>query len=109
MDYDVIIVGAGPGGIFAAYELTKEDNGLKVAVFEAGKKLEERKCPIDGVKIKKTSQLLDNVYIVIFSPDDLKIVKDEPEKRRKFIDKELCQIKPSYYDNLSNYKKVQTL
>ena len=52
MDYDVIIVGAGPGGIFAAYELTKEDNGLKVAVFEAGKKLEERKCPIDGVKIK---------------------------------------------------------
>ena len=52
MDYDVIIVGAGPGGIFAAYELTKEDNGLKVAVFEAGKRLEERKCPIDGVKIK---------------------------------------------------------
>ena len=52
MDYDVIIIGAGPGGIFAAYELTKEDAGLKVAVFEAGKKLEERKCPIDGVKVK---------------------------------------------------------
>ena len=52
MDYDVIIIGAGPGGIFAAYELTKEDAGLKVAVFEAGKRLEERKCPIDGVKIK---------------------------------------------------------
>ena len=52
MDYDVIIIGAGPGGIFAAYELTKEDRGLKVAVFEAGKKLEERKCPIDGVKVK---------------------------------------------------------
>ncbi len=52
MDYDVIIIGAGPGGIFAAYELTKENNGLKVAVFEAGKKLEERKCPIDGEKIK---------------------------------------------------------
>ncbi len=52
MDYDVIIIGAGPGGIFAAYELTKEGRGLKVAVFEAGKKLEERKCPIDGVKVK---------------------------------------------------------
>ncbi len=52
MDYDVIIIGAGPGGIFAAYELTKEDKGLKVGVFEAGKKLEERKCPIDGDKIK---------------------------------------------------------
>ncbi len=52
MDYDVIIIGAGPGGIYAAYELTKSDKGLKVAVFEAGKRLEERKCPIDGVKIK---------------------------------------------------------
>lgn len=52
MDYDVIIIGAGPGGIFAAYELTKENTGLKVAVFESGKKLEDRKCPIDGDKIK---------------------------------------------------------
>ena len=34
MDYDVIIIGAGPGGIYAAYELTKEDRGLQVAVFE---------------------------------------------------------------------------
>ena len=52
MDYDVIIIGAGPGGIYAAYELTKDNNGLKVAVFEAGKRLEERICPIDGVKVK---------------------------------------------------------
>ena len=52
MDYDVIIIGAGPGGIYAAYELTKENNGLNVAVFEAYKRLEERKCPIDGVKVK---------------------------------------------------------
>ncbi|MCR5650120.1 MAG: NAD(P)-binding protein [Lachnospiraceae bacterium] len=52
MDYDVIIIGAGPGGIFAAYELTKNNTSLKVAVFEAGHSLEDRKCPIDGVKIK---------------------------------------------------------
>ena len=52
MDYDVIIVGAGPGGIFTAYELTKESKGLKVAVFELGKALDKRKCPIDGKKVK---------------------------------------------------------
>ena len=52
MDYDVIIIGAGPGGIYAAYELTKEDRGLRVAVFEAGNELHRRKCPIDGEKIK---------------------------------------------------------
>ncbi|SCW43333.1 hypothetical protein SAMN02910456_01096 [Ruminococcaceae bacterium YRB3002] len=51
-DYDVIIIGAGPGGIFSAYELVKKKPELKVAVFEAGKPLEQRKCPIDGVKIK---------------------------------------------------------
>lgn len=50
--YDVIIIGAGPGGIFAAYELVKKAPELKVAVFEAGNPLEKRKCPIDGKKIK---------------------------------------------------------
>lgn len=51
MKYDVIIIGAGPGGIFAAYELMKEKPELKVAVFEAGNELKKRKCPIDGDKI----------------------------------------------------------
>lgn len=50
--YDVIIIGAGPGGIFAAYELVKKSPGLKVAVFEAGNPLEKRKCPIDGKNVK---------------------------------------------------------
>ena len=45
-EYDVIIIGAGPGGIFSAYEL--KDSGLKVAVFEEGFPLERRRCPIDG-------------------------------------------------------------
>ena len=50
--YDVIIVGAGPGGIYAAYELAKSDKKLKVAMFDLGHSLEKRKCPIDGVKVK---------------------------------------------------------
>ena len=52
MNYDVIIIGAGPGGIFAAYELAKNKPELKVAVFEAGHALQKRHCPIDGDKIK---------------------------------------------------------
>ena len=50
--YDVIIIGAGPGGIFSAYELMKQATQLKVAVFEAGHALNRRKCPIDGDKVK---------------------------------------------------------
>ena len=50
--YDVIIIGAGPGGIFSAYELMKQDENLKIAVFDAGHSLEQRHCPIDGEKVK---------------------------------------------------------
>ena len=52
MKYDVIIIGAGPGGIFAAYELMQHKPQLKIAVFEAGHALSKRHCPIDGEKIK---------------------------------------------------------
>ena len=52
MDYDVIIVGAGPGGIFTAYELAKAERGLKIGVLELGKPLDKRHCPIDGKKVK---------------------------------------------------------
>ena len=52
MRYDIIIIGAGPGGIFSAYELAQRAPSLKVAVFEAGHALDKRHCPIDGEKIK---------------------------------------------------------
>ena len=51
MKYDVIIIGAGPGGIFSSYELVKLRPDLKIGVFETGNPLEKRKCPIDGKKI----------------------------------------------------------
>ena len=46
-NYDVIIIGAGPGGIFGAYELIEKNPDCKIAVFEAGHELAKRKCPID--------------------------------------------------------------
>ncbi len=52
MNYDIIIIGAGPGGIFSAYELCQRRPDLQVAVFEAGHPLARRRCPIDGDKIK---------------------------------------------------------
>ena len=51
--YDVTIVGAGPGGIFTAYELSKIAPQLNVAILEYGNPLEKRKCPIDGEKITR--------------------------------------------------------
>lgn len=51
--YDVIIIGAGPGGIFSAYELIEKNKNLKVAVFEAGNELSKRYCPLADKKVKE--------------------------------------------------------
>ena len=53
MTYDVVIIGAGPGGIFTAYELVKKAPGLKIAVIEEGNPLEKRKCPISEGKVSR--------------------------------------------------------
>ncbi|MBR2825058.1 MAG: NAD(P)/FAD-dependent oxidoreductase [Solobacterium sp.] len=51
MKYDVIIIGMGPGGIYSAYELVRNNKKLKIAMFDEGHSLEKRKCPIDGERI----------------------------------------------------------
>ena len=51
-NYDAVIIGAGPGGIFSAYELIKNKPELKIAVLEKGYPLNKRHCPIDGEKVK---------------------------------------------------------
>ena len=50
--YDVIIIGAGPGGIYSAWEMAMKKPELKIAVFEKGRELEKRKCPINGDTVK---------------------------------------------------------
>ncbi len=59
-----------------------------------------------GMKLTRSMDLLEEVYIVVFSPEDLRIIKEGPENRRRFMDRELCQIKPVYYSTLGNYKRV---
>jgi len=82
-------------------EKNEEPLELELLIKKEGKEVKK-----EGYKLLKNSEMLDNIYIVVFSPEDLRIVKDEPEKRRKFIDRELCQLKPIYYNNLSRYKKI---
>ena len=60
MKYDLLIIGAGPGGIFSAYEAMKLNPELKIGLFESGTSLEKRKCPIDGDKILCKLQILQH-------------------------------------------------
>lgn len=61
---------------------------------------------IDGLKIKKASELLGILNVVFFSPEDLSIIKNGPGERRRFVDMELCQLDNFYLYNLSNYNKL---
>lgn len=79
-----------------------EDEEIEIYIDKKSK----RAFKLNGVNLKKYTQVIDNILTVIFSPEDLKIIKEEPEKRRKFIDKEISQLKISYLDNLIKYKKV---
>ena len=61
---------------------------------------------LNGSKIKKATELLGNLNVVLFSPEDLSIIKDGPGERRKFTDTELCQLDGIYLYNLSKYNKI---
>ncbi len=61
---------------------------------------------INGVKLKKAAELLGLANIIIFSPEDLSIIKNGPSDRRRFVDAELCQLDKVYLYNLTNYNKI---
>ncbi|WAW14921.1 DNA replication/repair protein RecF [Peptostreptococcus equinus] len=61
---------------------------------------------VNGVSIKSIQELLGNLNVVVFSPEDLRLVKDGPKERRTFIDKEISQIMPRYYNILTSYNKI---
>ena len=61
---------------------------------------------INGVKLKKAAELLGITNIILFSPEDLSIIKNGPADRRRFVDAELCQLDKVYLYNLTNYNKI---
>ena len=78
------------------------DKKIEIKIFKDGKK----GININSIKINKLADLAGTLNAVIFSPEDLKIAKDSPSYRRKFLDMELCQLSHKYYYNLVQYNKV---
>lgn len=70
------------------------------------KKSKSKGAAIDGIAVRKQSELFGMLNLVLFSPEDLYIIKNGPAERRRFIDMELCQLDRIYMSNLSNYNKV---
>ncbi len=70
------------------------------------KKNKGKGIAINRIPIRKISELYGNIYVVIFSTEDLDIIKRGPSDRRRFMDMELCQIDPIYVENLINYNRI---
>ena len=80
----------------------KKDRDGKIKI-EIGNKKE---ISINGIRIKKLSELLGNINIVIFTPEDINILKNGPANRRRFLDIMIGQLKPNYVYHLNMYLKT---
>lgn len=81
---------------------TGNDKQIVLRFNPEGKKFIE----INGRKITRIPDLLGNLYVIMFSPEDLKVVKESPGVRRKFLDMEISALDKIYYHDLVSYNKV---
>ena len=83
-----------------------EDGDIKRRIDMHLKSTKQKGVAIDGIPIRKASELYGIMNIISFSPDDLGIIKEGPAERRRFIDMELCQLDKLYMHNFSGYNRA---
>ena len=83
-----------------------DSEGVETRVDMHLRKSRTKGLAVDGVKLKKAAELFGKLNVVLFSPEDLDLIKGGPGERRRFVDMELCQLDDFYLYNLSNYNKI---
>ena len=101
-DTELIKMGENSAKINVFYEKNNKDNEIEIIL----NKSEKKNIKLNKIKVNKNSELLGNLNIIIFSPDDIIILKQAPSLRRKFLDILISQLKPNYVHVLSEYNKV---
>ena len=101
-DKDIILFGKDDSHI--RLNLKKRDVGHRIDMHL--RKAKPKGVAIDGIPIRRSTELFGLINIIIFSPEDLSIVKNGPGERRRFMDMEICQISRIYYSNLLRFSKI---
>lgn len=101
-DADMICFGKDSANVFAHTNSEKGEYRIELKLGDTVKKA----VKINSMPIERLQDLFGVCNVVVFSPDDLKLIKDGPKERRLFTDREISQIKPRYYRILSEYYKV---
>ena len=86
------------------YQKSDRDGNINIKILNNNQT--KKQIELNGVRIKKLSELLGNLHIVIFTPDDIQILKNGPAGRRKFLDMMIGQLRPNYVHLLNNYNKI---
>ena len=97
---ELINLEKGNASIEVNFQKSDRDGKIELYIGEG------KKFKVNGVKINKLSELLGNLYIVLFNPDNMSLLKDGPSERRKFLDIMISQLKAGYVFNLNQYMKV---
>ena len=101
-DRDIIRIGEDESHI--RLFLRKRDVSHKIDMHL--RKSKNKGVAIDGIAIRRATELYGLLNVIFFSPEDLSIIKNGPAERRRFMDLELCQISRLYYQNLASYNKI---
>lgn len=87
-------------------DLKAEKNNRKISIEITARDDGQKRIKVNGVPKKRISGLVGEINVVLFSPEDLMLIKGGPAIRRKYLDNEIAQVNPTYYHNLLNYNKV---
>ena len=97
---ELIKLGKDNANVIIEYEKKDRDGKISISISD------KKQILVNGIKIKKLSELLGNINIVIFTPDDINILKGGPALRRRFLDMMIGQLKPNYVYILNMYIKT---
>lgn len=103
-DSEMIRFGEEKAKVSIGFENNNRDFTAEIAITANGKKT----ITVNNVPIKKLSRLMSYFHAVLFSPEDLVLVKGSPSARRRYMDAALCRLYPSYFAALSEYRQIAT-
>lgn len=98
-DAKLIRDGQAFAGIFAQYAVDSHRGKIEIGILGEGK----RSVRLNGLPVRKISELMGALNSIVFAPEDLRIIKEAPSLRRRMMDMELCKISPGYYRSLQSY------
>ena len=99
-DKEMIKFNKENASVYIEYKKVDREGTIKIEIEN------KKNIYVNGIKIKKLSELLGKINIVIFTPDDIQILKEGPQKRRRFLDIMIGQLRPNYVHILNLYNKT---